>query len=132
MSGKGFLGNMTENLQADCVQSRQAGFVRRCLNIMKGQGLYMDLNMVKYLAELSKLEYSDKELAATAEQMTDIIDLMDTVKEIDITYDDLKDNHDVYLNDLRKDEVIESMPTSKVLSNAVNTNNCFVVPKVVE
>ena len=78
----------------------------------------MDLNMVKYLAELSKLEYSDKELAATAEQMTDIIDLMDTVKEIDITYDDLKDNHDVYLNDLRKDEVIESMPTSKVLSNA--------------
>ena len=89
----------------------------------------MDLNMVKYLAELSKLEYSDKELAATAEQMTDIID---TVKEIDITYDDLKDNHDVYLNDLRKDEVIESMPTSKVLSNAVNTNNCFVVPKVVE
>ena len=88
----------------------------------------MDLNMVKYLAELSKLEYSDKELAATAEQMTDIIDLMDTVKEIDITYDDLKDNHDVYLNDLRKDEVIESMPTS----NAVNTNNCFVVPKVVE
>lgn len=92
----------------------------------------MDLNMVKYLAELSKLEYSDKELAATAEQMTDIIDLMDTVKEIDITYDDLKDNHDVYLNDLRKDEVIESMPTSKVLSNAVNTNNFFVVPKVVE
>ncbi len=92
----------------------------------------MDLNMVKYLAELSKLEYSDKELAATAEQMTDIIDLMDTVKEIDITYDDLKDNHDVYLNDLRKDEVIESMPTSKVLLNAVNTNNCFVVPKVVE
>ena len=92
----------------------------------------MDLNMVKYLAELSKLEYSDKELAATAEQMTDIIDLMDTVKEIDITYDDLKDNHDVYLNDLRKDEVIESMPTSKVLSNAVNTNNCLVVPTVVE
>ena len=92
----------------------------------------MDLNMVKYLAELSKLEYSDKELAATAEQMTDIIDLMDTVKEIDITYDDLKDNHDVYLNDLRKDEVIESMPTSKVLSNAVNTHNCFVVRMVVE
>lgn len=41
----------------------------------------MDLNMVKYLAELSKLEYSDKELAATAEQMTDIIDLMDTVRK---------------------------------------------------
>ena len=32
MSGKGFLGNMTENLHADCVQSRQAGFVRCYLN----------------------------------------------------------------------------------------------------
>ena len=30
MYGKGFLGNMMENLQADCVQSRQAGFVRCC------------------------------------------------------------------------------------------------------
>ncbi|MEE0507349.1 MAG: hypothetical protein UDL61_12335, partial [Ruminococcus callidus] len=29
--GKGFLGNMTENLQADCVQSRQAGFIQRFL-----------------------------------------------------------------------------------------------------
>ena len=28
--GKGFLSNMTENLHADCVQSRQAGFVRCC------------------------------------------------------------------------------------------------------
>ena len=31
MSGKGFLGNMTENLQADCVQGRQAGFIQRFL-----------------------------------------------------------------------------------------------------
>ena len=28
MSGQGFLGNMTENLHADCVQSRQAGFIQ--------------------------------------------------------------------------------------------------------
>ena len=33
MSGKGFLGNMTENLQADCVQSRQAGFMQCFLSI---------------------------------------------------------------------------------------------------
>ncbi|ERJ94840.1 hypothetical protein RUMCAL_01859 [Ruminococcus callidus ATCC 27760] len=31
--GKGFLGNMTKNLHADCVQSRQAGFVRCCLKV---------------------------------------------------------------------------------------------------
>jgi hypothetical protein len=33
MSGKGFLGNMTENLQADCVQSRQAGFMQCFLRL---------------------------------------------------------------------------------------------------
>ena len=34
MYGKGFLGNMTENLQADCVQSRQAGFMQRFLKYL--------------------------------------------------------------------------------------------------
>lgn len=92
----------------------------------------MDLEMVKYLAELGKLEFSDEELSKKAEEMTDIINLMDTVKEININYDALKDNHDVYLNDLRKDTAKESLATSKVLQNAVNSNNCFVVPKVVE
>ena len=37
MSGKGFLGNMTENLQADCVQSRQAGFIQ-CFPYIKDSG----------------------------------------------------------------------------------------------
>ncbi|MGN0622691.1 MAG: Asp-tRNA(Asn)/Glu-tRNA(Gln) amidotransferase subunit GatC [Oscillospiraceae bacterium] len=92
----------------------------------------MDLEMVKYLAELGKLEFSEDALEKTANEMTDIIDLMDTVKEIDITYDALKDNHDVYLNDLREDVSAPSMDTKKVLQNAVNSNNCFVVPKVVE
>lgn len=107
-------------------------YVKIRTKITKGQGLNMELNMVKYLAELSKLQFSDEELKKVSAEMTDIIDLMDTVKEIDITYDDLKDNHNVYLNDLRKDVVQESMSTDKVLKNAVNTNNCFVVPKVVE
>lgn len=88
--------------------------------------------MVKYLAQLGKLEFSDEELAKKADEMTDIIDLMDTVKEIDINYDALKDNHNVYINDLREDVVKDSLATEKVLQNAVNSNNCFVVPKVVE
>ena len=88
--------------------------------------------MVKYLADLGKLEFTPEELAKKAEEMTDIINLMDTVKEIDISYNALKDNHDVYINDLREDDPKESLPTEKILQNAVNTNNCFVVPKVVE
>ena len=92
----------------------------------------MDLNMVKYLAELGKLEFTDEQLEKTAAEMTDIIELMDGVKDYDVTYDAYKDNHNVFLESLRIDEKHESMPTDRVLANAVNRDNAFVVPKVVE
>lgn len=37
-----------------------------------------------------------------------------------------------YLNDLRKDIAADSYPTAKILQNAVNSEDAFVVPKVVE
>ncbi len=92
----------------------------------------MDLDMVKYLAKLSKLNFTDEELAKTANDMTDIINIMDTIKEIDITYDPYKDNKNIYLNDLREDIAAPSFPTEKILANALNSENSFVVPKVVE
>lgn len=69
--------------------------------------------MVKYLAELGKLEFTDEALAKTADEMTDIIELMDTIKDFGLEYDALKDNHNVFLNDLRKDEKLPSMSTEK-------------------
>ena len=92
----------------------------------------MDLNMVSYLAELGKLAFSPEELEQMAKDMTSIIAIMDTVKEVDITYDAVADNKNVYLNDLREDFSVPSFPTEKILQNAVNDENCFVVPKVVE
>jgi len=92
----------------------------------------MDLDMVKYLAKLSKLNFTDEELAKTANDMTDIINIMDTIKEIDITYDPYKDNKNIYLNDLREDVAAPSFPTEKILANALSSENSFVVPKVVE
>ncbi|MFA5659543.1 MAG: Asp-tRNA(Asn)/Glu-tRNA(Gln) amidotransferase subunit GatC [Oscillospiraceae bacterium] len=94
--------------------------------------LNMDMEMIGYLSELSKLNFTGEELEKAAHDMTDIINLMDTIKEIDITYDPYLDNKNVYLNDLRKDISAPSMPTQRVLSNAVNSESCFVVPKVVE
>lgn len=88
--------------------------------------------MVSYLSKLGKLTFSEDELKKMAEEMTSIIEIMDTVKEIDITYNALADNHNVYLNDLREDISQPSMATEKILQNATQSNNCFVVPKVVE
>lgn len=88
--------------------------------------------MIAYLAELGKLHFSNEEMEEMAVQMTNIIEIMDTVKEIDITYDAEADNKNVYLNDLRVDQKQDSLCTEKILQNAVNDQNCFVVPKVVE
>ena len=63
----------------------------------------MDLEMVSYLSKLGKLSFTEEELKQTAAEMTSIIEIMDTIKEIDIKYDALADNHNVYLNDLRED-----------------------------
>ena len=64
--------------------------------------------------------------------MGDIIDLMDTIKTFDLTYDDTKDNNSISLSEVREDVPQPSFPTEKLLSNAENRDNCYVVPKVVE
>ena len=99
---------------------------------MRNEVLIMDLDMVRYLAKLSKLNYSEEELAKVAKDMTSIINIMDTIKDIDIKYDPFADNKNIYLNDLREDISAESFPTEKILANALNSENSFVVPKVVE
>lgn len=88
--------------------------------------------MIAYLAELGKLHFTPEEMERMASEMTNIIEIMDTVKEIDVEYDALADNKNIYLNDLREDIKADSFPTEKILQNAVNDENCFVVPKVVE
>ena len=99
----------------------------------KESGLFfMDLEMVKYLAQLGNLTFNDEELEKTAKEMTNIIDIMDTIKDVDICYEPIKDNHNVYLKDLRVDNSAKSFETEKILANAVQSENCFVVPKVVE
>lgn len=100
--------------------------------IYRNEVMKLDLKMISYLAELGKLHFTPEEMEQMATDMTSIIAIMDTVKEIDITYDAVADNKNVYLNDLREDINAPSLPTERVLQNAVNDENCFVVPKVVE
>lgn len=92
----------------------------------------MDLQMISYLGKLSKITFTDNEIEEMAKDMTDIIEIMDTVKEIDVTYNAEADNKNVFLYDLREDKEQESMKTEKILQNAKNQEKCFVVPKVVE
>lgn len=92
----------------------------------------MDFATITHLADLSKLNFADEELSAVAAQMSDIVALMDNVKEADVAYDIEGDHEGLYTSMLRADEAKPSMETERLLQNAEHTDECFVVPKVVE
>ena len=92
----------------------------------------MDRETVRYLAQLGRLYFTDEELDKMSEDMTDIIELMDTIKNADAFSDTFKYGCSVNFDDLREDIAGESYPTAKILQNAVSSENAFVVPRVVE
>ncbi|MCH5185587.1 MAG: Asp-tRNA(Asn)/Glu-tRNA(Gln) amidotransferase subunit GatC [Oscillospiraceae bacterium] len=90
-----------------------------------------DTELTKYLARLSKIEFTEDEITEMSSQMTDIIKLMDTVKDFDRNEKTFALEAAAY-TELRKDEARESFETEKILRNAKQVkNNSFVVPKVV-
>ena len=94
----------------------------------------IDRTALDHIAELSKLSFTDEESEVMAEQMGDIITLMDTIRDIDVTYDDTKDKNEITYNMLREDKAGESFPTEKLLQNAVTggDEDCYVLPKMME
>ena len=90
-----------------------------------------DIDLTKHLAELSKINFSDEELAEMTADMSDITQLMDKVSGF---ADDVEpyELESVDYNDLRADDGKDSEPNEKITKNAKNVkNNSFVVPKVV-
>ena len=91
----------------------------------------MDMSMMKRLAVLSGLEFSEEELERAAVEMGDIIGLMDSVRECDVPCGESR-GEAAALESLRADEVCEPMPQERITANAVIRDGAFVVPKVVE
>lgn len=94
----------------------------------------IDTATLDHIAELSKLSFTDEEREKMAEQMSDIITLMDTIKDIDIQYDDTKDENEISYADLREDKAGASFPTERLLQNteAGGDGDCYVLPKMME
>ena len=55
----------------------------------------MDIKTIDHLCNLSKLNYTDEGKEKVMGEMSAIIELMDTVKEFDVVYDDTKDNNSI-------------------------------------
>lgn len=94
----------------------------------------IDRAALDHIAELSKLSFTDEESEAMAEQMGDIITLMDTIRSIDIQYDDTKDKNEIAYDMLREDKAAESFPAERLLQNTETggDGDCYVLPKMME
>ena len=91
------------------------------------------LELVKHLAELSKLRLSEDALERKAEEMEDIIRLMDSIKEFSMEDDKTGVNDAVCYNNLREDKALDSFPRREITKNAkAESGGYFTVPKVVE
>ena len=92
----------------------------------------MDIKTIDHLCDLSKLNYTDEGKEKVMGEMSAIIELMDTVKEFDVVYDDTKDNNSISYDEVRKDVAKPSFPAEKLLRNTQPSDNCYVVPKMVD
>ena len=90
-----------------------------------------NLEQITHLAELSKIKFTDEELKSMAADMTEIVDLMDKIKEFEAGNIEEKAFACEYKL-LRKDEVKKSLDKEDVFKNAKNVEKSgFAVPKIV-
>ena len=85
------------------------------------------------LCELSRLYLSEEEMETYGKEMTDIMNLMDTIGESDFEYNPIDMANAVPFTSLRTDEVTTFSDMDKIVENGPETTeNQFVVPKVVD
>ena len=91
----------------------------------------MELQELKKLAELSKLQYTDEELMEMSASFDGLVALVDVVKDADIKGERKLTMIDVA--DLREDIATDGTPIEVLLSNAPDSHkNCVVVPRIME
>ena len=94
----------------------------------------IDEKAVERVAKLSRLRLSGRELALYQKQLTDILEYIDKLREVD-TSNTPPTSHPLesLKNVFRKDAVRESLTQDAALSNAPNRkDNFFSVPKIIE
>ena len=90
---------------------------------------------IETLARLSRLEFSDREIEKFAPEFEEIIDFANRINE-QVAGDtgSIREvvTRTVKWEDLREDEVVESLPNEKITSNVQAENGYFPVRRVVK
>ncbi len=90
---------------------------------------------IKTLARLSRLEFSDEEIKKFAPEFEEIIDFANRINEqVSGDTGSIREvvTRTVKWEDLREDEVKESLPNEKITSNVQAENGYFPVRRVVK
>ena len=92
-----------------------------------------DIKLISYLAELSKINMSDSQLEKSARDMSDIIHLMDSIKDFQIDSSHEDTTSGTLYADLRADNARPSFERDEILKNSEKAKGgFFTVPKIVE
>jgi len=93
----------------------------------------IDETQVRHVAKLARLELSDAEVGLFSEQLSEIVDYVDKLNELETdNVEPLAHCLDVR-NVFRRDEVKESLGTEAALANAPErSGDFFKVPKILD
>lgn len=97
------------------------------------------IDEVRRIAKLSRLSFKDNELGDIATQLTNIMQMIDTLKEVDCSRVEPLTSVSGMQQRMRKDEVLSYDITDQLFVNISGNNKklaeevkCFIVPKVME
>lgn len=89
----------------------------------------LSLKEAAYLAELSKIHFCDEELSAIARDMGQIIELMDSIKSVEVEDISSDANRAIPFKGLRLDSPHPSFDRADILANAKEAKETFFVAR---
>lgn len=87
----------------------------------------------QHVAELAKLSFSEEELRHFTEQLGEIIDMVETLEEVDTTNVTLTSNVNDEINVIRQDQPTNGTTKEALMKNAPESEDGFIkVPSIIE
>jgi aspartyl-tRNA(Asn)/glutamyl-tRNA(Gln) amidotransferase subunit C len=115
------------------MRSAECGIQARCLISVFRIWSIMDIEQVRKVARLARLELSDADLAVFAKQLTAILDYVDQLKELNTDGVEPMAHPLPIQNVFRADEPVASLPVDEALQNApARLGDFFAVPAVLD
>ena len=89
----------------------------------------VSLEEVEYIANLAKLKFSEEEKIKMQEDLSNILDYMKVLNDIDTTDIEVEGMMSTNLNVMRKDEKIKFEDSKRILENSVTSENFIIAPE---